>query len=118
MTIVSGALWVAIPLLLLPALLNSFRTFNRLVTLQQQEFTPQWVQAKCPSRWFDRTGNNRSFEGARAKYIYTLKWFFRTPAWARQNAHAMRLLWHYRLSMLVWNAGMLACILFFEMYIR
>jgi hypothetical protein len=103
-----------IPLFLLPSLLVAFLTFNRLLEIEQRQFEPQWIQGGRPRGWFQRKEPNGSLREARAKYICTLKWLFYTPGWVRESRRAMHLLWRYRLSVLVWNAGLLLWIFLVE----
>lgn len=102
--------------LLLPALFGAFSTFNKLVRIEREQFRQQWMRDGQPREWFQKRSTHQSRDGGLAKYICSWVWLFRTPYWVRASEPASRLIWRYRLSLLVWNMGIVLWILVMQTY--
>jgi len=83
-------------ILMLPASAGARWSLHKLVELQHVDHHAEWEADGCPEGlWY--FGKLPKFWGpARTEWL-AWKWLFSTPAWARQDTEALRLLRRYRL---------------------
>jgi len=100
--------------LLVPVLLVAFWTFDQLVRLEYHSYRMNWeadgkpygfffVPAECKARG----GLIVSFRSSFASHRCAFGWLFSTPQWVKDDAKAKRLLLWMRVTVIVWNVGIL-----------
>ena len=91
-------------LLLIPVLLWSFFTFDKLVKLEYEEFHQQWVEDGEPAGMYWRPAQSRSSSrSGNTTQRIMIAWFLKAPQWVESNTDASRLFKKYRILVLVWN---------------
>ena len=105
---------------LVPMLFCSFIAFDRLVWLEYHSYRKQWDEDGRPHGFFFVPREIRILGGLGVRLGSTLAfqrcawmWLVSTPDWAKDNALARRLLLVLRVSVAVWNVGMLIIIILF-----
>lgn len=101
---------------LIPILLLGFNSINALIEILKSQHRELWEVSGRPSPiGFIFTGKIIRPQYIIACFIVLVQWTFKTPTWAQQNALALALLRRMRISLLIWNVGI---ILFFINLIR
>jgi hypothetical protein len=100
---------VLVPLLII--LLYGFVLFDRLVKTEYDQYRLLWAADGNPRGFFWRAERTGLFDiwGALSRTRLTYVWLFRTPPWIQASPLLKRWLNRMRLSILVWNIGVLTC---------
>jgi hypothetical protein len=97
--------------LLIPALIGAFLTYDALIRREYHDYNDQWITDGRPKGFFWRApdwGKTRpEVKGILRSGSLWMIWLFTTPGWAKQDAGVIKLLWQYRILILIWNVGML-----------
>jgi hypothetical protein len=100
-----------IPLLLLAGavMFYCFKTFDRLVQAEYEDFREQWKADGEPMgvKWRPADWVHRGNWLARQRL--SLLWLFTTPRWIAESSERMKMLTHYRISISVlWGILLIA----------
>jgi hypothetical protein len=82
--------------------------FDQLVRWEYEHHRAQWEKDGKPKGICWRAEGRPMWEGDFAKLRVFFFWAFNTPAWAKASPCCRRWLQHFRITVLVWNAGMLS----------
>ena len=95
-------------LLLIPFLLLSMRSFDRLVRYQHAAHHEDWVRAGEPFGFFWKLprSSDRAFRRSFAFHRACLAWLGHTPSWASTDPAALQLLRRYRWFVILWHASL------------
>src|SRR5262245_6350346 len=98
---VSSSLLLALGL---PLVLFAILTFDQLVLLLRSAYASEWERCGRPRALLRRRSEFPwSFSGWLAAQRCSFAWVFVTPAWARTDPNARRLLLRLRLLVGTWN---------------
>ncbi len=109
-------------LLLLPFLIAAFIYFDKIVKIEYIHYKNNWEVDGKPYGYFwkpletkSSLGIGLSLKSTYAFYRCSLIWLFSTPEWLRNNAEASKYIKYLRISVLIWNIGVIiaAAIMFF-----
>ncbi len=100
--------------LLVPILLVSFWTFDQLVRLEYRSHRANWESDGKPHGFFFVPAECKamgglivSFGSSFAFHRCVFGWLFSTPHWVKEDARARRLLLWMRVTVFIWNVGVL-----------
>jgi hypothetical protein len=85
--------------------------FDRLLRLERERYPAEWARDGAPMGFFWVPAGAHLFWGGFARAAVNFRWAFRTPAWARQDEQAKRLLWEMRIAHAVGLYGTLMTLL-------
>lgn len=86
--------------------LYGFFSFDRLLRLQHDLNYAAWEQDGRPAGFFWRTRECSWISSYVARNRLSFRWLFRTPAWISASPACARALRHFRLAVLISNAGL------------
>lgn len=89
------------------ALLYGFYSFDRVIREQYENYRPYWEGAGKPHGicWHHSEGAGISSSWATNRAMFL--WLFKTPDWVKQSQTAQVWLRRCRVSIFVWNAGLI-----------
>lgn len=97
---------VLIAVILVPVLLLSMVSFDRLVRHQHAAHREDWVRAGEPFGFFWKMPTRFAFRQSLASHRASFSWLFRTPSWATSDPAALQLLRRYRWFVVLWHASL------------
>ena len=100
-------------LLLFPVLIYAFVAFDRLVAAEYVIDRASWEADGSPAGFFWRSSECRWLRSDMARGRLCFRWLFRAPAWVLHSARCRMWLTHLRVSVLVWNLGVLGFFVYY-----
>lgn len=94
-------------LCLMVVLLIAFHRFDRLVKIEYEKYRNEWIADRKPRGFFWRPSESPLVSGSFAMQVLSMKWLFRTPAWAVEDSEAKERLKELRLYVLIFNIGII-----------
>jgi hypothetical protein len=103
---VMTAFLVVVALILVPVLLLSMSSFDRLLRYQHAAHHEDWVRAGEPFGFFWRLPTKFSPRSFFAFQRAWFSWLRRTPSWATRDPAALQLLRRYRWFVVLWHVSL------------
>ena len=97
---------IALPVLF-ASVIAAFAIFDYIIHLQYTRYPEAWRQEGQPGGMF-RSPPNAKRENSAAIFYSRL---FKTPAWAHGDRQIQRLLWIWRILVVIWNIGVLGILI-------
>jgi hypothetical protein len=83
-------------------------TFDNLLKLEYEEFHHQWIKDGRQKGMFWRPpASSLTPHIGMGRQTSMFIWLFKQPAWMKSSEQAVKLLWRFRVLVLVWNASVL-----------
>ena len=100
--------------ILIPILFVAFWTFDQLVRLEYHSYRTSWEADGKPHGFFFVPSESKAMGGLmvslKSSFAFqycVFSWLFSTPKWAKGDAKARGLLLWMRITVLIWNVGIL-----------
>jgi hypothetical protein len=100
------------------ALLYAFSRFDRLVRWQYEHHNDEWQRDGRPAGYFWRAAECTAWSSGIAMQRFSLVWLFKPPAWLKDSSECRLWLKQLRISVLAWNLGIAALLIFFLFFLR